>query len=241
MRCIAAITESFGMCPVEDRLFACISPWASSFVSGTSVHAGFATPRIPDFVEPWAQMTIRLNQALQAIGLATSGRLGMRLAARLGIPISWMTILRRIMALASPESTSVTVLGIDDFSFQRGRRFGTILVDLQRHQMIELLDERSPESSANWMRGHPEMNYVSRDRGKEYARSEPVTGHRKRRKSPTAFTACETSWKPWNWRLHAVTGSSATRTIPFPLLMRRCPMSGETPLMPLRNNNGWRG
>jgi transposase len=127
------------------------------------------TERFPDFVEPWAQMTIRLNQALQSIGLATSGKLGMRLAARLGIPTSWMTILRRIMALASPERTSVTVLGIDDFSFQRGRRFGTILVDLQRHRMIDLLGERSPESSADWMRGHPEIDYVSRDRGKVYA------------------------------------------------------------------------
>ncbi|SRR6266516_1279701 len=82
------------------------------------------TERLPDFVKPWAQMTVRLTQVLQAIGLATSGSLGTRLAARLGISTSWMTILRRVMALATPEADSVTTLGIDDFSFKRGRRFG---------------------------------------------------------------------------------------------------------------------
>jgi transposase len=62
------------------------------------------TERLPNFVQPWALMTVRLVQALQAIGLATSGSLGTRLATRLGISTSWMTILRRVMALATDVS-----------------------------------------------------------------------------------------------------------------------------------------
>jgi transposase len=127
------------------------------------------TERIPAFVEPWAQMTLRLSQALQAIGLSTSGSLGARLAGRLGISTSWMTILRRIMEITTPNVASVTVLGVDDFSFRRGRTFGTILVDISSHQVIDLLPERSVESAAAWMRAHPEIQYVSRDRGKDYA------------------------------------------------------------------------
>ncbi|HLX56917.1 MAG TPA: transposase family protein [Ktedonobacteraceae bacterium] len=57
------------------------------------------TERLPTFVEPWAQMTLRLSQALQAIGLSTSGSLGARLSLRLGIATSWMTILRHILRL----------------------------------------------------------------------------------------------------------------------------------------------
>ncbi len=129
------------------------------------------TERLPTFVEPWAQMTVRLVQSLQAIGLATSGSLGTRLAARLGISISWMTILRRVMALATPEASKVTTLGIDDFSFKRGRTFGTILVDLSTHQVIDLLPERKVESAAAWMQSHPEIEYVSRDRGNDYAQA----------------------------------------------------------------------
>jgi hypothetical protein len=49
--------------------------------------------------------------------------------------------------------------------FKRGRKFGTILVDLVRHAIIDLLAERSSQSAADWMRKHPEIAYVSRDRG----------------------------------------------------------------------------
>ncbi|MBO0782997.1 MAG: ISL3 family transposase, partial [Ktedonobacteraceae bacterium] len=129
------------------------------------------TERLPAFVEPWAQMTLRLSQALQAIGLSSSGSLGTRLAARLGIATSWMTILCRIMELPTPEVRIVTEVGIDDFSFRRGRKFGTILVDLREHTVIDLLPERSAESAAKWLRTHPEIRYVSRDRGKDYAQA----------------------------------------------------------------------
>src|SRR6266567_2863276 len=99
------------------------------------------TERLSPFVEPWAQVTTRLFEAVQAIGLATSGELGTRLADRIRIHASPTTMLRRIMDLSSPAAGRVTVLGIDDFSFRRGRRFGTILVDLSSHQVIDLLDE----------------------------------------------------------------------------------------------------
>src|SRR5215472_10996370 len=77
--------------------------------------------RLPHLVAPWAQMTTRLCQAIQAIGLATCGRLGARLASRLGIATSWMTIVRRVMNLPTPQAQDVECLGIDDFAFLRGR------------------------------------------------------------------------------------------------------------------------
>jgi transposase len=113
-------------------------------------------------------VTNRLCEAIQAIGLSTSGSLGAWLAARLGIVSSWMMVLRRIMDHPTPAASSVVALGIDDFSFRRGRKFGTILVNLEQHQVIDLLDERSSKTAADWMRGHPEIDYVSRDRGKDY-------------------------------------------------------------------------
>ena len=82
-----------------------------------------------------------------------------------------MTILRRIMQLPEARSRPVTVLGVDDFSFKRGRTFGTIFVNLSTHQVIDLLPERAVESAAAWMQSRPEIEYVSRDRGNDYAQA----------------------------------------------------------------------
>jgi transposase len=125
--------------------------------------------RIPTFVEPWARMTIRYCQQITSIGLATCGKGGARLAARLGIQTTRQTILRRIMDLPESLSGSILFLGIDDFSFLRGSHFGTILVNLESHRVVDLLPDRKADTGASWMRHHPDLMAISRDRGGEYA------------------------------------------------------------------------
>jgi transposase len=125
--------------------------------------------RIAPFIEPWARVTARLHQMVQMIGFATGGMLGARVTERLGTPTCWMTIIRRMMALPTAPVEQVSELGIDDFSFRRGRKFGTILVDMQSHQVIDLLPDRKKETAAAWMSLHPEIDLVSRDRGGDYA------------------------------------------------------------------------
>jgi DNA-binding NarL/FixJ family response regulator len=114
-------------------------------------------------------MTTRLSQTIEAIGLATSGELGSRFAPRLGIVTSPTTILRRTMSLSAQRSGPVSQLGIDDWSFRRGHRFGTILVNLATHESIDLLPDRETETAQAWMQAHPEIDVVSRDRGEDYA------------------------------------------------------------------------
>src|SRR5205085_2817047 len=78
-------------------------------------------------------------------------------------------ILRRIMELPDPSLRSVVFLGIDDFAFRRGYRFGTILVNLESHRVVDLLPDRQAETAAQWMRQQPDLAVISRDRGGEYA------------------------------------------------------------------------
>lgn len=80
-----------------------------------------------------------------------------------------MTILRRIMALPPEPIGQVPQIGIDDFSFRRGRKFGTIVVDLRTHKVLDVLPNRTADTSTAWMAAHPEIELVSRDRGGDYA------------------------------------------------------------------------
>jgi transposase len=125
----------------------------------------------PTFVEPWARTTIRFCQQITSIGLSTCGKGGAKLAARLGIQTSRQTILRRTMDLPDVLTGPVLFLGIDDFSFRRSYCFGTILVDLESRRVVNLLPDREAETSAQWMRHHPDITVVSRDRGSEYAKA----------------------------------------------------------------------
>src|SRR5258708_2834845 len=127
------------------------------------------TERLPAFVEPWARMTVRLRQALEALGIATSGEVGARPAAQLALPTSPTTLLRRMMALPTDSVGSVVHVGVDDFALRRGKNYGTVLVDLVRHQVIDLLPDRKAETVKVWMQAHPEIDWVSRDRGGDYA------------------------------------------------------------------------
>ena len=142
------------------RKFYCRNPYCSQKVF---------TERLPTFVEPWARMTIRCCQHIASIGLATCGKGGARLAARLGIQTTRPTILRRIMRLPEISAGSVVYLGIDDFSFRRGYRFGTILVNLASYHVVDVLPDRLAETAARWMRQQPDLAVISRDRGGEYA------------------------------------------------------------------------
>jgi transposase len=114
-------------------------------------------------------VTARLFQIVQILGLATGGRLGVRVTERLNIQTSKTTILRRIMALPREPVGQVPQIGIDDFAFRRGRKFGTIIVDLQTHKIVDMLPDRTADTSAAWMATHSEIELVSRDRGGDYA------------------------------------------------------------------------
>lgn len=110
--------------------------------------------RLPD-VAARARKSDRLEEDLLAIALELGGRAGARLALELGIVAARDALLKRIKAAPLPEIGEVRVLGVDDFAFKKGSTYGTILVDLERHEMVDLLPERSQDSLVAWFRSHP--------------------------------------------------------------------------------------
>jgi hypothetical protein len=122
--------------------------------------------RLPDFIEASSRLTKRLRTAVQEIGFATCGKGGERLGDKLGMGVSDATVLWSLFLFPLPEAGQV--VGVDDWSWRRGKRFGTILVNLQTHKIIDLLADREAESVQKWLAKHPEIEIVSRDRGGVY-------------------------------------------------------------------------
>jgi hypothetical protein len=111
----------------------------------------------------------RLTELFTLIGFALAGEAGKQLVEAMGEHTSPDTLLRLIRK--APEATSSTprVLGVDDFSFRRGRIFGTILVDLEKRVPIDLLPDREADTLEKWLQAHRGGEIVSRDRGGNYA------------------------------------------------------------------------
>ena len=129
------------------------------------------TERLPGLVGSYRRMTGRLTALIQAIGVVAGGQKGTRLADRCAIATSPSTLLRHLMQLPAPPARAVRVLGLDDFAWKKRFTYGTILVDLERSTIIDVLADRESASVAAWLPAHPEVEVVSRDRGKDFAKA----------------------------------------------------------------------
>jgi transposase len=123
--------------------------------------------RLDRIAPVYTQKTLRLIDALRSIGFSLGGEAGSRLATHLGMPASGDTLFRHIRKQV-PEHSLHRVVGIDDWAFRRGCRYGTIVCDLEDHCLIDLLPDRNPHHVADWLKKHPELQIISRDRGSDY-------------------------------------------------------------------------
>jgi transposase len=112
------------------------------------------TERLPHVVAPYARRTVRLDSVLGLLACALGGEPGARLAGRLGMATSPATLLRLIRRVTAPEQPAPRVLGVDDWAFRKGHRYGTILVDLEQHQIVDVLPARSAEPLVEWLNTH---------------------------------------------------------------------------------------
>ena len=118
-----------------------------------------------------ARRTARLDSLIHHLGLALGGRPAASLSRRLMLPVSKDTLLRTVRRHFVRPAEPPRVVGIDDWAWKRGHRYGTVICDLERRRIIDLLPDRESATVEAWLSARPTITVISRDRGGGYGQA----------------------------------------------------------------------
>ncbi len=79
------------------------------------------------------------------------------------------TLLRLVRRRVRPPAEAPRIVGIDDWAWRKNQRYGTLICDLERRQVVCLLPDWGAATAQAWLAGQPQIAVVARDRSGGYA------------------------------------------------------------------------
>ena len=139
------------------------------FCSNHSCHKKTFAEQPGDEVFRYRRRTCRCERTVARHGISTSAKSASRLLGHLGIRISASTVLRDLHRMRPSKHEDVTKIGVDDWAWRKGIRYGSIIIDYERGHPIDLLGDRGADSFEKWIEEHKKVGVVSRDRSTDYS------------------------------------------------------------------------
>ncbi len=129
--------------------------------------------RFTQGLNAYARTTYRVTMLFETTSLQIGASPASSLIPDFGFTSSSSTLLRCAHHAIVPDvlDAALKIIGVDDFAFQKGQNYGTIIVNHESNKVVDLLPDRAASTLSRWLKLHPNITIITRDRSFEYAKA----------------------------------------------------------------------
>ena len=110
-----------------------------------------------------------VNTIILALSVFCSDITAALICEEMGIMVSHDSVNRILNHILVEDEPDIDVIGVDDVCLRKGQTYHTVIYDGNDHHLLALLDGRDGKELKEWLKSHPKVNTVARDRASAYA------------------------------------------------------------------------